>query len=171
MAAALPGGAPFRLGLAAAVAAAAVDLAVKAWLLYGIGLTERSRVPVAPFIDLVLRWNTGISYGLFQWTGPLWQWVLLSFKLIAIVLLLVWLARTHSRFAGVSLGLIVGGAVGNAVDRALHGAVMDFVLFHFAGPTWTFQWYVFNVADAAIVAGVIGLVCESLFLQGAAKVP
>jgi signal peptidase II len=171
MMAAFPGGAPFRLGLATAVAAAAVDQAVKAWLLYGVGLTERSRVPVAPFIDLVLAWNTGISYGLFQWPGPLWQWVLLAFKGIAVVLLLLWLARTHSRLAGVSLGLIVGGAIGNAVDRALHGAVMDFVLFHLAGPTWTFQWYVFNVADAAIVAGVIGLVYESLFLQDAAKVP
>jgi len=171
MAAVFPTGAAFRLGLATAVAAAAADQAVKGWLLYGVGLTERSRVPVTPFMDLVLAWNTGISYGLLQWSGPLWQWVLLILKLIAVVLLLVWLERTHSRLAGVSLGLIVGGAIGNAVDRALHGAVMDFVLFHFAGSTWTFEWYVFNVADAAIVAGVIGLVCESLFLQGAAKVP
>jgi signal peptidase II len=165
------GSAPFRLGLAAAVAAAAVDQAVKVWLLYGFGLTESSRVAVTPFVDLVLAWNTGISYGLLQLSEPLWQGVLLAFKLAAIVLLLVWLARTQSRLAGLSLGLIVGGAIGNAVDRILHGAVMDFVLFHVTGPTWTFQWYVFNLADAAIVAGVIGLVYESLFLEGAAKVP
>jgi signal peptidase II len=87
------------------------------------------------------------------------------------VFLLVWLARASSCLAGISLGLIVGGAVGNAIDRALHGAVMDFIFFHLAGETWTFNWYVFNLADAAIVAGVIGLVYESLFLQNAAKVP
>jgi signal peptidase II len=71
----------------------------------------------------------------------------------------------------VSFGLIVGGAVGNAIDRALHGAVMDFVLFHLSGPGWSYQWYVFNLADAAIVAGVAGLALESLFVQDAAKVP
>jgi signal peptidase II len=165
------GAAPFRLGVVAAVAAAAVDQAVKLWLLYGFGLTGRARVPVTPFLDLVLAWNTGISYGLFQETGPLWQWVLLGFKVTAVALLLIWLAQTRSRLAGVALGLIMGGAIGNAIDRVVHGAVMDFVLFHITAPTWTFEWYVFNIADAAIVAGVIGLVWESLFLQDAAKVP
>jgi signal peptidase II len=165
------GGAPFRLGVAAAVAAAAVDQAVKLWLLYGFGLTGRARVPVTPFLDLVLAWNTGISYGLFQESGPLWQWVLLGLKVTAVALLLIWLAQTRSRLAGVALGLIMGGAIGNAIDRAMHGAVMDFVLFHITAPTWTFEWYVFNIADAAIVGGVIGLVWESLFLQDAAKVP
>jgi signal peptidase II len=163
--------APFRLGLATAAVAAVLDQAVKTWLLYGFGLTEQSRVPVTPFLDLVLAWNTGISYGILQFSGPLWQWVLLAFKAAAVVLLLIWLTRTRSRLAGVSLGLIVGGAIGNAIDRLLHGAVMDFVLFHITGPTWAFQWYVFNLADAAIVAGVIGLLYESLFLQDAAKVP
>jgi len=119
----------------------------------------------------VLAWNTGISYGLFQESSPQWQWVLLGLKVTAVALLLIWLARTRSRLAGVALGLIVGGAIGNAIDRAVHGAVMDFVLFHITAPTWTFQWYVFNIADAAIVAGVIGLVYESLFLQDTAKVP
>jgi signal peptidase II len=170
MTTAFPGGAPFRLGLATAAAAAVIDQAVKVWLLYGFGLTERSRIPVTPFLDVVLAWNTGISYGLFQHSGPLWQWLLLAFRLIAVALLLVWLARTRSLLAGVSLGLIVGGAIGNAVDHALHGAVMDFVLFHTAGPT-PFEWYVFNLADAAIVAGVVGLVYESLFLQNGAKAP
>src|SRR6266478_3662062 len=165
------GGAALRLGLAAAVAAAAVDQAAKLWLLYGFGLTWRGRVPVTSFLDLVLAWNTGISYGLFQQTDPLWQWVLLGLKVSAVALLLIWLARTRSRLAGVALGLIMGGAIGNAIDRAMHGAVMDFVLFHITAPTWTFEWYVFNIADAAIVGGVIGLVCESLFLQDAAKVP
>jgi signal peptidase II len=165
------GGAPLRLGLVAAVVAAVLDQASKLWLLYGFGLTERARVPVTSFLDLVLAWNPGISYGWFQQVGPLGQWVLLVLKVIAVVLLLVWLARTRSRLAGLALGLIVGGAIGNAIDRAVHGAVMDFVLFHVTAPTWTFEWYVFNLADAAIVAGVIGLVYESLILQDAAKVP
>jgi signal peptidase II len=165
------GRAPLRLGLVAAVAAAVADQALKLWLLYGFGLPERGRVPVTSFLDLVLAWNTGISYGLFQNTGPLWQWVLLGLKATAVALLLVWLARTRSRLAGIALGLILGGAVGNAIDRAVHGAVMDFVLFHLSAPTWTFQWYVFNLADAAIVAGVIGLVYETLFLQDTAKLP
>lgn len=162
---------PLRLGVVAALAAAAADQALKLWLLHGFGLTERGRVPVTSFLDLVLAWNTGISYGLFQDVGPLWQWVLLGLKAIAVVLLVVWLARTRSRLAGVALGLILGGAIGNAIDRALHGAVMDFVLFHISAATWTFQWYVFNLADAAIVAGVIGLVYETLFLQDTAKLP
>jgi signal peptidase II len=166
--AALPGSAPFRLGVATAVAAAAVDQAVKTWLLYGFGLTPQSRVAVTPFLDLVLAWNTGISYSLFQQSG---QGVLLALTAVAVGVLLRWLTRTGSRLAGASIGLIIGGAVGNAIDRALHGAVMDFVLFHLAGTGWSFQWYVFNLADAAIVAGVAGLACESLFQQDAAKVP
>jgi signal peptidase II len=164
-------GAPFRLGVSAALVAAAADQAVKVWLLYGFGLTERSRVQVTPFFDLVLAWNTGISYGLFQHSGLLWQWILLAFKVIAVAFVLVWLARTQSRLVALALGLIAGGAIGNAIDRAVHGAVMDFVLLHLAGPTRPYEWYVFNLADAAIVAGVIGLVYESLFLQDAAKVP
>jgi signal peptidase II len=168
---AFQGGAPLRLGLAAAVVVAAIDQAAKLWLLHGFGLTGRDRVPLTSFLDLVLAWNPGISYGLFQQTGPVGQWVLLVLKVVAVVLLLIWLVRTRSRFAGLALGLIVGGAIGNAIDRAVHGAVMDFVLFHITATTWTFQWYVFNLADAAIVAGVIGLVFESLFLQDAAKVP
>src|SRR5262245_19344025 len=90
-------GAPFRLGLVAAVVAAALDQAAKLWLLYGFGLTGRGRVPVTPFLDLVLAWNTGISYGLFQLADPLWQWVLLGLKASAVALLLTWLARTRSR--------------------------------------------------------------------------
>jgi signal peptidase II len=165
------GVAPFRLGLAVAIATAVADQASKTWLLYGFGLTEGRQVPVGPFIDLVLAWNTGISYGLIRHSGPLWQWALLAFMAAAVGFILVWLARARSRLSALSLGLIAGGAAGNAIDRIVHGAVMDFVLFHVSGPSWTFQWYVFNLADAAIVAGVVGLVCDSLFLQDAAKVP
>ena len=118
-------------------------------------------MPVTSYLDLVLAWNTGISYGLFQQTGPFWQWALLALKVVAVALLLTWLVRTRSRLSGLALGLIVGGAIGNGIDRLVHGAVMDFVLFHITAATWTFQWYVFNLADAAIVAGVIGLIAST----------
>ena len=164
-------GAPFRLGLAVAVAAVAADQALKAWLLWGYGLGGRGRVALGPFVDLVLAWNTGISYGLFQESGPLGQALLFAFKLAAVVVLAVWLMRARSRLTGVSLGLIVGGAVGNMIDHELYGAVMDFVLLHATVAGRTYHWYVFNLADAAIVAGVIGLIHESLFVTGAAKAP
>jgi signal peptidase II len=169
--AALRGGTPLRLGLGAAVAAAVIDQAVKVWLLYSFDLPDRGRVALTPFLDLVLAWNTGISYGLFQQTGPLGQWALFALKVIAVALLGLWLARTGSRLSGIALGLIIGGAVGNAIDRMVHGAVMDFVLFHITAVTWTLQWYVFNVADAAIVAGVAGLLLEAVLARDAAKPP
>ena len=110
-------GATFRLGVIVALVTAAADQAVKFWLLYGFDLPGRGRVALAPFLDLVLAWNTGISYGLFQQAGPLGQWALFALKVVAVVLLALWLARTGSRLSGVALGLIIGGAIGNAVDR------------------------------------------------------
>ncbi len=164
-------GAVFRLGAIVALITAAADQAVKLWLLYGFDLPGRGRVALGPFLDLVLAWNTGISYGLFQQAGPLGQWALFALKVIAVVLLGLWLARTGSRLSGIALGLIIGGAIGNALDRLVHGAVMDFVLFHITAATWSFQWYVFNLADVAIVAGVVGLLYESVFAGDAAKAP
>jgi signal peptidase II len=164
-------GATFRLGVVVAIVTAAVDQAVKLWLLYDFDLPGRGRVALAPYLDLVLAWNTGISYGLFQQAGPLGQWALFALKMIAVVLLGIWLARTGSRLSGIALGLIIGGAIGNAVDRLVHGAVMDFVLFHITTASWSFQWYVFNLADVAIVAGVVGLLYESLFVRDAVKAP
>src|SRR6185503_969966 len=104
----------------------------------------------------------GISYGLFQQDSELGQWVLFGLKVAAVILLCVWLARASCRLTALGLGLIIGGAVGNAIDRVLHGAVVDFVLFHIRTATFSFNWYVFNLADAAIVAGVVGLLYESL---------
>src|SRR5580700_11430726 len=121
-------GLPQRLGIAAALAAAALDQALKLWLLYGFDLPSRGRVALLSTIDLVLAWNTGISYGLFQQTGPLGQWALFALKAVAVVLLAMWLARTHSRLSAVALGLIIGGAIGKAGDRRGDGAGVGFVL-------------------------------------------
>jgi signal peptidase II len=163
---------PFsRLGLLTALLVAALDQTVKLWLLFVYELGSKGPVRLAPFLDLVLTWNTGISYGWFQQEGPFGQWALLALKAVAVALLWIWLARAGSRLTAVAIGLIIGGAIGNAIDRLAYGAVADFALFHITTATWNFNWYVFNVADAAIVAGVIGLLYESLFPGRAAKAP
>ena len=108
---------------------------------------------------------------LLRQEGPLGQWVLLALKAAAVVLLWIWLARTSSRLTALSLGLIIGGAIGNAIDRLAYGAVADFVLFHVTTASFSFKWYVFNLADVAIVAGVIGLLYETLMGSDAAKAP
>src|SRR5215813_4067856 len=119
-----------RFGLAVAVAVAAADQAAKLWLLLGLDLGTRGSVTLAPFLDLVLTWNPGISYGLFRQQGPLGQWALIALKAIAVALLWIWLARAASRLTALSLGLIIGGAIGNAIDRLHWPGVLDFVFFH-----------------------------------------
>ncbi len=160
-----------RFGLAVAVAAAAIDQAAKLWLLFIYDLGGRGIVTLTPFLDLLLTWNTGISYGLFRQEGSLGQWALLALKAIAVVLLWIWLSRAASKLTALSLGLIIGGAIGNAIDRLAYGAVADFVLFHVTTESFSFNWYVFNLADVAIVAGVVGLLYETLMGSSAAKAP
>jgi signal peptidase II len=160
-----------RFALLVALATAAVDQAAKLYLLFVFELGARGIVALAPFLDLVLTWNTGISYGLFRQEGPLGQWALLALKAIAVILLWIWLSRTSSRLTALSLGLIIGGAIGNAIDRFAYGAVADFVLLHLTTASFSFRWYVFNLADVAIVAGVIGLLYETLLGDRAAKAP
>ena len=163
---------PFtRFGLAVAAIACVLDQASKLYLLFVFDLAARGPVQVTPFVDFVLTRNTGISYGLFQTQGALGQWVLLGFKAVAVLLLWVWLSRARDRLTALSLGLIIGGAIGNAIDRLAYGWVADFVFFHLAGAGWRFNWYVFNLADVAIVAGVVGLLYESLRGDRAAKAP
>ncbi|MBV5270482.1 MAG: signal peptidase II [Afipia sp.] len=160
-----------RSGLVAAVAALVLDQASKLWLLNVFELGRRGAVAVTPFFDLVLAWNTGISYGWFQDTGPLGQTILLAVKAIAVIVLAVWMAKSGTRLAVIGLGLIIGGAIGNAIDRLAYGAVVDFALFHLQIGGKTYNWYVFNLADVAIVAGVAALLYDSLVTPGAAKRP
>lgn len=160
-----------RSGLLTAALTLGLDQALKLWLLFVFDLERRGVVTLTPFLDLVMAWNRGISYGLFQQDGEVGRWVLTAIKLGAAVGLAVWLSRAGSRLTAVALGLIIGGALGNAIDRIAYGAVADFVLFHITTTTWQFRWYVFNLADAAIVAGVAGLLYESVFPPRAAKAP
>jgi signal peptidase II len=159
------------VGLAAAAIAGVLDQASKVWLLKVFDLANKGVVKVMPFVDVVLTWNTGISYGWFQQEGPFGQWALLTLKVVAVALLWLWLAKASSRLSAVALGLIVGGAIGNGIDRLVYGAVADFALLYLQTATWRFNWYVFNLADVAIVAGVAGLLYESLWGDSAPKAP
>ena len=149
---------PARAGLLALLLTLVVDQASKLGLYFGTDLVLTQPWRLAPFVDFVVVWNRGVSYGLFQQEGGLGRWFLVILSLVAALGLGIWMRRAGSRLLAVALGLIVGGALGNAVDRVAYGAVFDFVHLH-AG-RWS--WYVFNVADAAIVAGVIGLILDSL---------
>jgi signal peptidase II len=158
-------------GLTVAVITIIIDQASKFWLLSGLHLDLQAPIAVTPFLDLVLTWNTGISYGLFPQDGPLGPWALLAVKIAAVAFLWAWLSRAQARLTALALGLIIGGAVGNAVDRLHWPGVMDFVLLHAEIGGRNLRWYVFNLADVAIVAGVVGLLYESLQRADAAKAP
>lgn len=149
---------PVRAGALCALVTLVLDQASKLWLLRVADLEHRQPLVLAPFVELVAVWNRGISYGLFQISGDAWRMVLIAGSLAAAALLAVWIWRAQSRLLAAALGLIAGGAVGNAVDRVAYGAVFDFVHIHVG----SFSWYVFNIADAAIVAGVATLLYDSL---------
>jgi signal peptidase II len=149
-------------GVIAAVLTLALDQASKLWLLFVFDIAHRGTVQVTPFFDHVLAWNIGISFGWFQNDSQLAQTALMVVKAVAVIALGIWMARSRTLLATVGLGLIIGGAIGNGIDRFAYGAVLDFALFHLQIAGNTYNWYVFNLADTAIVAGVAGLLYDSL---------
>ena len=160
-----------RPGIIAAIVVLALDQASKLWLLNMFDIARRGAVKLTPFFDLVLAWNVGISFGWFQNESPVAQISLMVIKAVAVIVLGVWMAWSRTLIATVALGLIIGGAVGNAIDRVAYGAVVDFALFHVQFGEKTYNWYVFNLADAAIVAGVAALLYDSFLGVPAAKAP
>jgi len=150
---------PFsRLGLMIALATLVLDQASKWWMLDVYRMAKRGRVVVTPFLDLVYVKNIGISYSLFDQASYEGQLMLAGFGALATLALWVWLSRGAANWLmAASLGLIMGGALGNAIDRVRLGGVADFFSLHALG----YYWYVFNVADVAIVAGVAGLLYDS----------
>jgi signal peptidase II len=160
-----------RHGIIAAIVVLALDQASKLWLLHVFDIAHRGAVKLAPFFDLVLAWNVGISFGWFQNESALAQISLMVVKAAAVIVLGVWMAWSRTLIATVALGLIIGGAAGNAIDRIAYGAVVDFALFHVQFGEKTYNWYVFNLADAAIVAGVAALLYDSFLGAPAAKAP
>jgi signal peptidase II len=146
-----------RLGLAVAAAVVVLDQltkwAILTWLDRAIALT--------PFFNLVVVWNRGVSFGMFDSDGALAPWLLSGLALAVVLALLVWLRRVEDPLPGVGLGLIIGGAVGNVIDRVRFGAVIDFLDVHALG--W--HWPAFNVADSAICIGAALLLVDGLLMH------
>ena len=166
-----PANRPLRAGIIAAVVALVLDQASKLWLLHAFDLGRKGVVKVTPFFDLWLAWNVGISFGWLQNDSWIAQVILTGVKAAAVIALAVWMAWSRTMLATIALGLIIGGAIGNAIDRVLYGAVVDFALFHIEIAGKTYTWYVFNLADTAIVAGVAALLYDSFIGIPAAKAP
>lgn len=160
-----------RYGVIMAAATLLLDQASKFWLVRVFDIARRGTVKLTPFFDLVLAWNQGISFGWFQNDGPTAQIALMAVKAVAVVVLAIWMARSRTLIASLALGLIIGGAIGNGIDRLVYGAVVDFALFHVQIGENTFNWYVFNLADVAIVAGVAALLYDSFLGIPAVKAP
>ena len=149
------------LGLVFAILSFALDQVFKWWMLHVVDIAAREPIALLPFLDIVLAWNRGISYGWLSdgsWTS---QGVLIALAIAISGALWIWLARVSRPVTAAAVGLILGGALANAFDRAAYGAVADFFSFHLG----SFEWYIFNLADVAIVAGVALLVYES-FSEG-----
>lgn len=146
-----------RLAYGLAAAVLVVDQAVKAWILEGLDLPLRLSVDLIGPLRLTMVWNEGVSFGFLQARHDLARWGLTAFALVVALALAAWARRADRRLLGVALGLIIGGAVGNAIDRARFGAVVDFIDVSALG---FFPW-VFNVADAAITIGVLLMLLDS----------
>ena len=152
-----------RLGLTVAIITFLLDQGHKWWMLLGFDIRARGRVVATPFLDFVYVLNQGVSYSFLTGSTQRWQYALAACALLAALALGVWLARgIDNRLAAISVGLIIGGAIGNGLDRITLGGVADFFSLHAFG----FYWYVFNIADVAIVVGVAGLLYESLIPAG-----
>ena len=151
-----------RLGLLAGLLVLLADQASKWWVLEVLRLPEIGTVPVLPVLNLTMVWNQGVTFGLFHQEGSAGPWILAGVALAVVVALGFWLRRAETRLVAGALGAIAGGAIGNVIDRLRFGAVVDFLHAH----AWGWSWYVFNVADAAIVCGVAVLVLDGLWPAG-----
>lgn len=149
-----------RLGLGIAAVALVLDQAAKAWLL-GVMAARPEGIVLAPFFNLVMVWNRGISFGLFRSDDPAQAWLLVGLSAAVVLVLVVWLTRVRAALPATGIGLVIGGAVGNIIDRLRFGAVADFFDAHAFG--W--HWPAFNLADSAIVAGVGLLLLDALFAR------
>ncbi len=146
---------PTAFGIALAVILA--DQLIKQWILYGLKLPELGSVPVFGPFHLTMVWNQGVSFGLFRGEAEWVRWALAAFSLAVAIVLGLWARKVDRSLLGFAIGLVLGGAVGNLIDRVRFGAVADFLDFK----ALYFPW-VFNVADSAITVGVVLLLLDSL---------
>jgi lipoprotein signal peptidase len=145
-------------GLLAAVIVLFADQASKWWILHGLNLPEVGQVVILPVLNFTMVWNRGVTFGLLTGDSAVAHLGLAIFALAVVIVLAVWLTRTQRLIIALPVGAIAGGALGNVADRLHYGAVVDFIQAHAFG----YSWYVFNVADAAIVCGVAALVIDNL---------
>ena len=148
-----------RWGLSAGILVLLADQASKWWILNVLHLPELHSVALLPVLNLTMVWNQGVTFGLLHQEGAAGAWILAVVALAVVVALTIWMRRAERKLVALSLGVIAGGAVGNVIDRLRFGAVVDFIHAHAFG--WS--WYVFNVADGAIVCGVAVLILDGLF--------
>jgi len=153
------------LGLIAAVLVLVADQASKWAVLALLDLPRVGQIMLLPVLNLTMVWNHGVTFGLLTGVGLWAHGVLVAVALAVVAGLGVWLRRAENRVVAVALGAIAGGAIGNVIDRLRFGAVIDFIDAHLGA--W--HWYVFNLADAAIVCGVAALVIDSQWPRRGAR--
>lgn len=161
---------PMRPGLILAVIIVVLDQLSKWWVVERVmrpeGVVDTpffspTRIEVLPFFDLVMAWNRGVSFGIFNNDGR-WNALALSVLSVAIAIgLVVWMRKSTTTLVTLALGGIIGGALGNVVDRVRWGAVADFLDVHVMG----YHWPAFNLADSAISVGAVLLVLDALFTK------
>ena len=142
----------------------ALDQASKYWVLEILDLPGLRQVVVLPFFYLTMVWNRGVTFGMFAADSQFGRFALIGIAAVAVIAFGFWLWRARNWLTALSVGAIAGGAIGNVIDRMRFGAVVDFLHFH----AWGWSWYVFNIADAAIVCGVAALIADG-FLRSEPK--
>ena len=147
-----------RLGLAVASVIVIADQILKYWAI-GLLAEQPYGIEVLPFFNRIQVWNQGISFGVFG-GGLMPPWLLGGVALAVALALVIWLRKAETRLLAATIGLVIGGALGNVVDRFRFGAVADFLDFHWAG----YHWPAFNLAAAAISVGVVILLLDALLI-------
>jgi len=154
-----------RTGSILAAVVLVLDQISKWIILNVVNLPDVGSIEILPFFSLTMVWNRGISMGMLQMDSQTGVWILVALTVAVTIFLVHWLWKAENRLVGLSLGIVIGGAIGNIIDRVAFGAVADFMHFYAGGH----HFYVFNVADACITIGIAGLLIDSL--RGGFKSP
>lgn len=144
-------------GLVTAGIVIVCDQLSKWWVVAKLMQPPRA-IEVTPFFDLVMVWNKGVTFGMFNTASSWTRWGFTGLALAIVFALWLWLRKVEGRWPAASIGLVIGGALGNVIDRVRYGAVADFLDVHVYG----YHWPAFNVADSAITVGVAFLFIDAL---------